>query len=70
MPPKGREVVKCVYLKGMKYKEVAELMNVSVSTIKTHLVNSLKTLRLKSKNCSDLFLLLLCNFEKDNFSAF
>jgi len=65
LPPKGREVIKNVYLKGMKYKEAAEFMNVSVSTIKTHLVNSLKTLRLKSNGNSDLFILLLYSL-KDN----
>ncbi len=62
LPEKGREVVKCIYLKGMKYKEAAEELNVSVSTIKTQLVRSLKTIRLRSKHIDDFILLYF--FEK------
>ena len=55
LPLKGREVVKCIYLKGMKYSEAAEELNVSISTIKTQLVRSLKTLRTKCDGLGDFF---------------
>lgn len=45
LPPRSRDIVTCVYLKNMKYKDVAEKFQISVSTVKTLLVNSLKTLR-------------------------
>ncbi|WP_321516699.1 sigma-70 family RNA polymerase sigma factor [Marinifilum fragile] len=57
LPAGGREVVKCIYLKGMKYQEAADELNVSLSTVKTQLVRSLKTLRASSENLGDFFLL-------------
>ena len=45
LPEKSREIVKCVYWEDMKYKEVAERFGVSLATVKTLLVNSLKALR-------------------------
>ena len=38
-------MLECVHLKNMKYAEVAELLGISVATVKTLLVRSLKTLR-------------------------
>lgn len=57
LPERGREVVKCIYLKGMKYQEAADELNVSIQTVKTHLVRSLKTLRASSEKLGDFFLL-------------
>ncbi len=57
LPEKGREVVKCIYLRGMKYQEAADELNISLLTVKTHLVRSLKTLRANSEKYSDCFLL-------------
>ncbi|MCY1633424.1 RNA polymerase sigma factor [Marinifilum sp. D737] len=57
LPERGREVVKCIYLKGMKYQEAADELNVSIQTVKTHLVRSLKTLRSSSEKLGDFFLL-------------
>ncbi len=57
LPKKSREVVKCVYLKGMKYREVADELNVSVATVKTQLVRSLKSLRISSEKLGDFFFL-------------
>ena len=45
LPPRSREVLECIHLKNMKYAEVAELLGISVATVKTLLVRSLKTLR-------------------------
>lgn len=56
LPERSKEVVKCIYLKGMKYQEAADELKVSVSTIKTQLVRSLKTLRANSENLGDFFL--------------
>jgi len=56
LPEKGKEVVKCIYLKGMKYQEAADELGVSLSTVKTQLVRSLKTLRTNSEKLGDFFL--------------
>lgn len=59
MPPQSRNVVKCIYLKGMRYKETAEELNISVATVKTLLVNSLKRMR---ENTSEIDLEVLLLF--------
>ena len=45
LPPRSQEVIRCIYLKGMSYKTTAALLNISVSTVNTLLVNALKKLR-------------------------
>lgn len=45
LPNRSREVVIAVYLKGMKYREIATLLGISEVTVKTLLVLSLKRLR-------------------------
>lgn len=59
LPDRSREIVELVYLKNMKYKEVAEKLQISISTVKTLLVNSLKTLRKEFKDKNNLFLFFL-----------
>jgi len=56
LPERSREVVQCVYLKGMRYKEVAEKLNISVSTVNTILVNTLKKLKSVSKEDENIIL--------------
>lgn len=70
LPPRSREIVECVYLQGMKYKEVAEKFEISVSTVKTLLVNSLKTLRKETKDEKDLFLFLYLKKIQKAFNRF
>ena len=45
LPSRSRDIIECVYLKGMRYKEVAAELNISVATVNTLLVNALKKLR-------------------------
>ena len=45
LPPRTQEIIRSVYLKGMKYKEVAEELGISVSTVNSLLVKALKKLR-------------------------
>ena len=65
LAPRSREVVELVYLKNMKYKEVAILLNISLATVKTLLVNALKKLR---KECHSenkiLFYFFMRNLNK------
>ena len=57
LPPRSREVLECVHLKGMKYAEVACHLGISVTTVKTLLVRSLKNLRVSLDG--ELYLLFL-----------
>ena len=40
-----RQVLTSVYIDGLSYRETSEKLNISVSTVKTLLVNALKRLR-------------------------
>ena len=62
LAPRSREVVELVYLKNMKYKEVATLLNISLATVKTLLVNALKNLR---KECHSEDGILLYFFRRN-----
>lgn len=47
LPEKSKEVFKAIVLENLKYKEVAERLNISVNTVKTHYSRALKQLRFK-----------------------
>ena len=63
----SREVIQCVYLKGMKYKEVAEELGISVATVNSLLVTALKKLRQRAGNEADVFLYLFFSKKKFDF---
>ena len=67
LPPRSREVLECVHLKNMKYAEVAELLGISVATVKTLLVCSRKTLRGIVSDTAFLLYVLVC--KKKNQSS-
>ena len=54
LPERTRQVVERVMLRGLKYKEAAEELHISVNTLKTHLTRALKQLR-KEYNLHSLF---------------
>ena len=45
LPERSREVMEAVFVKGMKYAEVADLYGISISTVKTLLHSSILKLR-------------------------
>ena len=47
LPAQSRKIVSAVFVEGMKYREVAERYDVSVSTVKTLVGNSIRKLREK-----------------------
>lgn len=49
LPQQTKIVFKKCFLEGKKYKEVSEEMNISVNTIKTHIMKALKILRSELK---------------------
>lgn len=56
LPPRSRDIVKAIYMEGLRYKEVADKFNISVATVKTLLVNALKKLRANSAGVDSILL--------------
>lgn len=60
LPPKMREVFILSREENLSYKEIAERLNISDKTVKKQISNSLKILRLETKDgCASLLWLLL-----------
>lgn len=55
LPEKSKAVFKAIVLENLKYKEVAERLDISVNTVKTHYSRALKQLRLRL----DIIIILL-----------
>lgn len=55
LPPRMREVLTSVYIDGLSYRETSKKLNISISTVKTLLVNALKRLREKFSNYLQTF---------------
>lgn len=49
-PPKRKIIYKMVVIDGLKYKEAAEILDLSIKTIENHLSLAVKELRLKIRN--------------------
>lgn len=62
LPPRSREVLECIHLKNMKYAEVAEALGISLATVKTLLVRSLKTIRKSVSDSAYLFYVLCIKY--------
>lgn len=56
LPEKCREVFVLSYIKGLKSKDIAEAMNVSVRTVEAHTYKALRLLRSRLKYLISLFL--------------
>lgn len=51
--PKTRYILEQCYFHDRRYKDVAEEMNISVNTVKKHIMNALKTFRRELKSEDD-----------------
>ena len=56
LPNQNKKVFELCVLEGVKYENAAEIMGISVNTVKYHLKNTFKILRI---NLKDLYLLML-----------
>lgn len=68
LPTRCKEVLRCVYLKGMKYREVADVLGISVATVNSLLVVGLKKIR-QQIGYEDFFCLYLFFLEKNRILA-
>lgn len=48
--PPTSDILNACYIEGKKYKEVADEMHISISTVKKHIIKALKTIREIRKN--------------------
>lgn len=63
LPEKRRKIFKMSREEGLKYREIAEKLNISVKTVETQMRFAFRTLRDKLKNYNT-FLLFICAFKK------
>ena len=61
LSPKVREAFHLSRNEGLKYKEIAEKMGISVKTVETHISNALRELRKNLKEYLSIILLLIIN---------
>jgi RNA polymerase sigma-70 factor (ECF subfamily) len=71
LPPKTKLVFQMAKIEGLKYKEIAEILNISVNTIDNHIATAIKklsvTLKSFSGEDSNLILFqLITNITKNN----
>ncbi|HEX7583263.1 MAG TPA: RNA polymerase sigma-70 factor [Prolixibacteraceae bacterium] len=64
LPPKRQEIFRLSREQGMKYKEIAEALNISVKTVEAQMGLALKHLRNELKDYSNHLMTLLLIFEK------
>ncbi len=64
MPPKRQEIFRLSREQGLKYKEIAETLNISVKTVEAQMGLALKYLREELKDFSNHLLTLLLIFKK------
>lgn len=62
LPEKCKEVFELNRYEGLKYKEIAEKLHISVKTVENQMGKALKVLREKLKNYVELFLFILTWF--------
>lgn len=67
LPPKSGKIVQMIYLEGLKYEEVARLLNISITTVKSQRKYALDLLReyLPEKHLIAIWLLCLLIFHPD-----
>ena len=59
LPEKRREIFRLSREEGLKYREIAKKLNISVKTVEAQISLAIKTLRDKLKDYSSLFLFFL-----------
>jgi RNA polymerase sigma-70 factor (ECF subfamily) len=66
LPEKRQEIFRLSREEGLKYREIADRLNISVKTVEAQMGLAIKTLREKLKKYNTFFTLLLCVFSKQN----
>lgn len=59
LPEKRQEIFRLSREEGLKYREIAEKLNISIKTVETQMGLAIKTLRKKLKDYESFFILLI-----------
>ncbi|OXA75147.1 RNA polymerase sigma-70 factor, ECF subfamily [Flavobacterium aquidurense] len=59
LPEKCKEVFELSCIEGLKYRDIAEQLNISINTVKSQRARAIELLKVKLKNHSELLFLLL-----------
>jgi RNA polymerase sigma-70 factor, ECF subfamily len=59
IPPKCRRVFELSRMEGLRYSEIAELLNISVKTVEAHMSKALNILRFELKDYLEILILIL-----------
>lgn len=59
LPERNKQVIECIMLKGLKYKEAAEQMHISVNTVKFLLKEATRRLRMRLNESGQRILFLI-----------
>lgn len=62
LAPRSKTAIQCIFLKGMKYKEAAEYMGITVNTLKSLLKDGIRKLRENTRHLTDLYGVLLISY--------
>jgi RNA polymerase sigma-70 factor (ECF subfamily) len=66
LPEQCGKVLKLAYLSGLRNQEIANMLNISVHTVKNQKARAIQLLKLKLRDRDLLTLLLLCSFLTDS----
>jgi RNA polymerase sigma-70 factor (ECF subfamily) len=64
LPKKRREIFRLSRENGLKYREIAQKLNISIKTVEAQMGLAIKTLREHLKDYNTFFTLFLCFFKK------
>ncbi|MBO9203976.1 MULTISPECIES: RNA polymerase sigma factor [Niastella] len=64
LPEQCRKVLKMGYLEGLRNQEIANLLNISIHTVRNQKVRAIQLLKIRLRDRDVLALLLLCGFLK------
>lgn len=59
LPEKCKEVFELSCIEGLKYRDIAEQLNISINTVKSQRARAIELLKVKLRNHSELLFLLL-----------
>jgi RNA polymerase sigma-70 factor (family 1) len=62
LPEQCRKVTKLGYLEGMKNQEIADLLNISIHTVKNQKARAIQLLKIRLRNRDLMAFLILCSF--------
>jgi len=70
LPEQCRKVLKLAYLEGMKNQEIADLLNISIHTVKNQKARAIQLLKIRLRDRDLMAFLILCSFLRLSTSSF